>query len=241
MPSVLHLYQHFYLNPARQRFSHLEEMNYCDLFPCTMFFQSIHETVLTLLFLLYVVLPRLSRAITTRVQRRRHGCAAPRRLPARSYLFGLDTILDNLQQLRQNRKIKTVYSQHQEHGNTFESFPLDKRVVSTVDARNIQIILSTEQEKFGVGPIRERATQPMTGRGIITSDGRAWSRGRRIIIPTFTRSQIADNVMFEGHIGRFLNLLPKDGKWANLQPLFDRLVRYHNLLPHQQPVLMLEG
>jgi cytochrome P450 len=64
----------------------------------------------------------------------------------------------------------------------------------------------------------------MTGPGIISNDGKVWEHARAMIRPAFTRSQVANGEMFDVHVERFLALLAGDGKTADLQPLFDRLV-----------------
>lgn len=155
---------------------------------------------------------------------RRNGCASPARLAAKDPIFGLDTVADNMRAMAEKRRIKMIYSQFGHYGRTFESWPFGRRVISTVDTRNVQFVLSTEHKKFGIGPIRELAQTPMTGKGIITSDGEVWRHGRDMIRPTFTRDHIANRDMFENHVKRFLELLPKDEETVDLQPLFDRLV-----------------
>jgi cytochrome P450 len=85
-------------------------------------------------------------------------------------------------------------------GRQFEFYLFERRVIATIDPHNVQFALATEFEKFGVGPARERATVPMMGRGIICADGKIWREGRDLIMPTFTRSQIADRDVFEKHV-----------------------------------------
>lgn len=174
--------------------------------------------------LLFVLAPSLLQRVVVARASRRNGCASPIRLAAKDPIFGLDTVADNMRTMAKKRRIKMIYSQFEQYGRTFESWPFGRRVISTVDARNIQFVLSTEHTKFGVGPVRELAQTPMTGKGIITSDGEVWRHGRNMIRPTFTRDHIADGDMFEKHVKRFLDLLPKDEGTVDLQPLLDRLV-----------------
>lgn len=192
---------------------------------------------LALALVLLIVVPPTKRRIGAARASKRYGCAAPPRLPAKDPVFGIDTVRDSMRAAKENRRIKTIYSQYQKYGRTFESWPFGRRVVSTVDARNIQFILATEHEKFGVGPVRELAQVPMTGKGIITSDGEVWRHGRDMIRPTFTRSQINDPEMFDRHVGRFLALLPNNDDTVDLKELFDRLVSTSALLTHL--ILML--
>ncbi|KAF2792105.1 putative cytochrome P450 alkane hydroxylase [Melanomma pulvis-pyrius CBS 109.77] len=180
---------------------------------------------LAFISIIQFVYVRIQHRIALAEASRSQNCATPPHLPTKDFLFGLDTVFENLRALKRNGRIKQISSQHQELGKTFESYPFGRRVVSTVDVRNIQAVLSGQQEKFGVGPIREHAQGPMTGRGIITSDGGVWMHGRDMVKPTFSRSQIADRGLFEGFVQRFLQLLPIDeGRIVDLQPLFDRLI-----------------
>lgn len=181
---------------------------------------------LAVIFVLRAIFLRVYRRLELAKISRSQNCAAPPRIPSRDPFFGIDTILDNFHSLKNNFRIKQVVAQHQKYGTTFESFPFGRRVISTADARNIQAVLSTQHEKFGVGPIREGATGPMLGNGIIASDGEAWMHGRAMIKPTFLRSQIADRVVFEGFVGRLLQMLDGKGAVVDLQPLFNRLVSW---------------
>ncbi|ORY13521.1 cytochrome P450 [Clohesyomyces aquaticus] len=156
--------------------------------------------------------------------KKQHGCAEPPTLPSKDPFFGIDTVRNNLQQMKENRRIRTVYELSHKLGFTFQSWPFGRRVISTVDPRNVQFIFATEAHNFGVAPQREKAQSPLTGVGLITSDEPIWSRMRPLIKPTFTRTQIADRELFDVHVERFLNLLPKDGSTVNLRPLFERLI-----------------
>ena len=65
----------------------------------------------------------------------------------------------------------------------------------------------------------------MIGKGIMDTDGGAWSRSRGLIMPTFARSRIADRKFFDRHFQRFLACLPTDGTTTvDLKPLFEKLV-----------------
>jgi cytochrome P450 len=174
--------------------------------------------------ILFVILSRVRHLIAYRTAARRRGCSAPPRLPSKDPMFSIDNVLADLRQRKEKRKIKTLYATFQKLGKTFESYPFGRRVIATVDPRNVQFVLATGFEKFGVGPARAMATVPMMGRGIIVTDGKEWREGRDFIMPTFTRSQIADRDMFEKHVQRFLKRLPSDGRTTDLGPLFDQLV-----------------
>lgn len=158
------------------------------------------------------------------------GCAAPKTLPSRDPLFGIDTVVSTFKSIKDHCRMRTTQKQTRLYGHTFQSFPFGRRVITTISPRNVQTVLSLEHEKFGVGPIR-RPAEDMVGKGIISNDGKVWEHGRSMIRPAFARSQIADRGMFERHVERLLALLSQDNSVVDLQPLFDRLVRWpdHNL------------
>lgn len=179
--------------------------------------------ILTLPTLLFIV-PRIRYTIAYRRALKRYGCAPPPRLPSKDPIFGVDNVLIDMKQRKEKRRVRSLYNTFRSLGKTFEFFPFGRRVIATVDARNVRFVLATDFKKFGVGPAREKATMPMMGRGIICVDGEPWRKGRDLILPTFARSQIADRDMFEKHVQRFMERLPHDGTTVDLAPLFDRLV-----------------
>jgi cytochrome P450 len=183
-------------------------------------------STLAVVFLLRVIFLRVYSRLELAKISRSQNCAAPPRIPSRDPFLGIDTVLNNFRALKNNVRIKQVVSQHQKYGTTFESFAFGRRVISTIDPRNIQAVLSTQHERFGVGPVREGAVEPMLGKGIISSDGETWMHGRAMVKPTFTRGQIADPVVFEGFMKRFLEVVDGERGVVDLQPWFDKLVSW---------------
>lgn len=184
-------------------------------------------TILTLLILL-PILPILKHRLALYLSSRRHpNTASPPRIPSIDPIFGLDTILSDLQSRKEKNKVKTTYAQFALYSKTFAAYPFGRRTITTCDPRNVQFILSTEAEKFGNAPVRE-ATVSMLGRGIINSDGEEWRRSRGLVMPTFTRARIAEREGFERHVRRFLEGLRRreDGREVvvDLKLFFDSLV-----------------
>jgi cytochrome P450 len=171
-----------------------------------------------------LLLSRTRHLIAYRIAAKRRGCSTPPRLPSKDLIFGVDNVLADLRQRKENRKMRTWFETFQRLGRTFEYFPFGRKVVATTDPRNVRFVLATEFEKFGVGPARERATVPMMDHGIICADGKNWREGRNLIMPTFTRNQIADRDKFDKHIERFSRRLPSDGWMTDLGPLLDQSV-----------------
>lgn len=151
-------------------------------------------------------------------------CADPPSIPSRDPIFGLDTVFQIFQQVKEHRRMRSTHGMIRRYGHTYQSFPFGSRTVTTIHPQNLQKIF-TEIDTFGVAAQRERATEPMLGRGIVSSDGLVWADARAMIKPTFSKSQIADSRMFSAHVDQFMQLLPRDNSEVDLQPLFDRLVR----------------
>ncbi|RFU28179.1 hypothetical protein B7463_g8167, partial [Scytalidium lignicola] len=94
----------------------------------------------------------------------------------------------------------------------------------TNNPKNIQAMLGTQFEDFGVGDQRRRGFLPMLGDGIFTQDGKAWEHSRALLRPQFTRDQVGDLELEETHIQRFLMHIPSESSgWTSevdLGPLF---------------------
>jgi hypothetical protein len=197
----------------------------------------IHRVVLAVCFIVIsrFIFNKFKAKVAFLKASKRNNCAEPPEILSRDPIFGLDTVLQSFRQMKEHRRMKSTYAMFQRYGHTYQSFPFGRRTVSTIHPQNLQMIF-TENDTFGVGPLRERASEPMIGRGIVSSDGAVWAHARTMIKPTFNKSQIADRSVFSAHLEKFLQLLPRDGSEVDLQPLFDRLVRYFSLLNKQDMV-----
>ncbi|KAF2120036.1 n-alkane-inducible cytochrome P450 [Lophiotrema nucula] len=69
----------------------------------------------------------------------------------------------------------------------------------TVDPENIEAILSTKFEDYGLGS-RRLAFMPLLGEGIFTQDGPAWKRSRELIRHQFARVQRQNLHVFAPHV-----------------------------------------
>lgn len=65
---------------------------------------------------------------------------------------------------------------------------------------------------------------PLFDHGINTTDGEFWQYSRSLIGPTFSRAEICNFSSLEVHVGRLLDLIPRNRSEFDLQPLFSRLV-----------------
>lgn len=64
------------------------------------------------------------------------------------------------------------------------------------------------------------------GDGIPITDGSARVHSRALSKPISKRSRIGNFAVFERHVGRILDLLPRSGDVVDIQPLVKRLVWY---------------
>jgi cytochrome P450 len=174
---------------------------------------------------LTLVLPILTHRTKLHLASLRRACASPPLRPSSDPLFGLDILFTNINYLKTNQRVKQWHNSFRQYGATYGFYLFGKRTIATIDARNVQFVLATEFEKFGVGPGRLKGSLPMVGRGVINTDGEVWRKGRDLIMPVFSRSQIANREMFERHFAKFLERLQGCGdETVDLKPMFDELV-----------------
>lgn len=175
------------------------------------------------LVLILILSPIAKQRLSLLLASRRHVCAPPPREPSKDPIFNLDIILARVRARKEKNSIKKNFDDFVRFGRTLEAYPLGYRDITTCDPRNIQFFLATEADNFGNAPSRA-VIIPLLGKGIMNQDGAAWRNSRGLIMPTFTRSRIADRDFFDRHFGRFLDGLPKDGTAVDLKPLFEELV-----------------
>lgn len=111
--------------------------------------------------------------------------------------------------------------------NTYSFEFLNAEAIATNDPKNIQAILSTQFQDFGLGSTRRNCFLPFFGHGIFTEDGKEWERSRAMLRPHFSRSQISDLSSEEAHVQDLLRALPlKESGWTaqvDLEVLFYRM------------------
>lgn len=71
--------------------------------------------------------------------------------------------------------------------------------------------------------MRLLASEPLIGKGLMTTDSAHWARSRTVLQPLFSRTQSTNYFTLETHVARFIDLIPKDGSTTDLQPLFAEL------------------
>ena len=90
----------------------------------------------------------------------------------------------------------------------------------TTDPENVEAILSTRFEDYGLGS-RRLAGFPLLGEGIFVQDGHAWKRSRELIRRQFVRVQKKTPEAFTSHVDELIFSIAEaavDGR-VDLRPL----------------------
>ena len=119
----------------------------------------------------------------------------------------------------EHRWVEFIADQYATYGNTFRHNMIGREMVSTIEPENLKAVLATQFNDFCLGS-RHREFYPLLGDGIFTLDGAGWSHARGLLRPQFTRDQVADLDLMDGHISRLVELIPKDGSSFDIQHLF---------------------
>lgn len=80
-------------------------------------------------------------------------------------------------------------------------------------------MLATDFNKWSLGRERIDEVTSYLGAGIFVNEGAAWKHSREMLRPCFERSVVSDTEMFERHVQRLFQVVPKDGSEVDLQPL----------------------
>ncbi|KAF2828990.1 cytochrome P450 [Ophiobolus disseminans] len=145
-----------------------------------------------------------------------HGCKEPPKLP-------LDLNVVNKQAALEHTFLETTTRLFAEHGKTYKATRSGRTIIRTCDPEVSKAVLSTQFEHFGLQPIRYEEGKGFFGNGILVTDGPQWKHSRTLIRPTFDIAHVANFGRLEGHVMRFMNLLPRDGSTVDLFPLLKRL------------------
>jgi cytochrome P450 len=66
----------------------------------------------------------------------------------------------------------------------------------------------------------------LCGRGFLTTDGEIWNHSRKLLKPTFARSNLLDLSTVGNELDNLIESLPTDGTTVDLQPLLSTMVRF---------------
>ncbi|KAL8662719.1 MAG: hypothetical protein Q9202_004504 [Teloschistes flavicans] len=107
-------------------------------------------------------------------------------------------------------------------GPNFEISILGALGYTTFDPENVEAILSSRFDDFGVGKRRE-SMFPFIGEGIFTQDGPAWKHSRDLLRQPFLKTHYQDLKGFQEPINSLLSVLSSSTGAVDLQPLFFQL------------------
>ncbi|KAJ5251197.1 hypothetical protein N7489_001607 [Penicillium chrysogenum] len=164
---------------------------------------------------------------------RKIGCGEPPLYPSQ-HPFGISTLLETLDAAREKRlpqlaerRIAFLSRRHNRYVSTFRMCQAGRENLFTADPKNIQSMLATQFNDFGLGEMRRNVAEPLAGHGIFTTDGESWSRSRSLLRPQFTRDRMSNLDREERHVHNALRAIPtrSDG-WSSavdIQAIFFRL------------------
>jgi hypothetical protein len=105
------------------------------------------------------------------------------------------------------------------HGPTFQlDSLLGADTIVTIAPENLQAIYSTGKD-FGIQPIRLPTMEYFCGVGFLTTDGSLWQHSRKLLKPSFSKSNISDLSFLNHEIDKLFAKIPSDGSVVDLQPL----------------------
>ncbi|OCK99714.1 cytochrome P450 [Cenococcum geophilum 1.58] len=178
---------------------------------------------LFLAYVIYAYIERRKEYKADKVFGERHGCMPiQKRLPYK-WPLALDVFKRQYDALVAGNLLdfQAEYFDKTKVGQTFEVKLLGRIGYFTTDPKNLEAILSTNFEDWGLGS-RRPGLFPMIGEGIFTQDGHPWKRSRELLRRQFMRIQYQDVKVFEGPINNLLATLSSSTGVMDLQPEFFR-------------------
>jgi cytochrome P450 len=119
--------------------------------------------------------------------------------------------------------IPSLYRFHQRYGKTFQLQSLIAQpTVMTLAPINIKVVNSAKE--FGIEPMRLAGMEQFCGRGFLTTDGVIWQHSRKLLKPSFARSNLVNLDFLSQQVDHFLSQLPTEGDTVDLQPLLYTMV-----------------
>ncbi|GAQ07671.1 cytochrome P450 52A12 [Aspergillus lentulus] len=173
--------------------------------------------LLTAVYTTFLVLRYFQQLYKHRKQARSLRCQPPAK--GEAGIFGISSFLRLRKAVKEKRWIELIAEQYGKYGNTFAQTIFGQPLVATIEPENLKAVLATQFNDFELGT-RHQEFYPLLGDGIFTLDGAGWSHARALLRPQFTRDQVADLDLMDGHISRLIDLVPKDGSPFDIQRLF---------------------
>ncbi|PNP47752.1 hypothetical protein THARTR1_10437 [Trichoderma harzianum] len=150
-----------------------------------------------------------------------HGCQPPAKYPHRDPFWGYDLLMERIKAAKDGRQLALYMEHFSIYGKTWEENFLGKRVINTMEMKNIQHVASSGFEDYGKGS--NAMGKRFLGDGIFSQDGPEWKHSRDMIKPIFSRSELSDVERLNFHIDRLVNLIPRDGSMIDLQDPINKM------------------
>ncbi|PSN66381.1 cytochrome P450 [Corynespora cassiicola Philippines] len=155
-----------------------------------------------------------------------HGCLPMQTKFPSKWPFALDILKKQYDALPSKRLLAFQSQYFDKIGPNMELKLFGAAGYMTTDPKNIESLLSTNFEDWGLGS-RVGGLFPLLGQGIFTQDGRAWKHSREILRRQFARIQYQNLKVFDEHIEELVSGLSAaagEGKdtIVDMQPFFFR-------------------
>lgn len=191
--------------------------------------QGLYEPRALRIILTIVLSAALAWLLLGRSQRRRaesrfaaeKGCLPPKIWNSR-WPFGLDMLVKALKYARTMQILQFFLEVVDDNGTTFVQELLGATGIDTVDPENIEAVLSSNFEDYGLG-LRAPHFRPLLGSGIFTQDGALWKHSRALLRPQFASNRSQNFEQIKNCVQDLISSIPGDGSTVDLQPLFFKL------------------
>lgn len=150
-----------------------------------------------------------------------HECGSIPKLPQWDPFLGIDVLFEDYRHFVRHTVSALRKSRHDRFGNTYGYTCLGKPAINTIDPDNVHAVMGVKSCDYTIGSFRRGLLSPVVGHGILTLDGMAWRKARRICRPLF-KSLVLATIPFERHIQRFFQVVPQDGTAFNIMDLIQR-------------------
>ncbi|KAK4635923.1 Cytochrome P450 monooxygenase alt2 [Fulvia fulva] len=188
------------------------------------------QVVLLLLSLVaYAIANKVIRWHRCRVFAEKNDCKEPHGISGHGPLAFLDGWwrIGRVQKMLETGEdlLDDIFADQFKDANTIEQTQFEgSKLLATIEPANIQAMLATQFNDFGIGSRRINMFYPLLGNSIFSSDGQSWAHARALFRPQFSREQINDLDETENASRALINAIgPVDSAgWTNgteLQPL----------------------
>ncbi|KAJ5984237.1 hypothetical protein N7481_006336 [Penicillium waksmanii] len=150
-----------------------------------------------------------------------NGCKKAPRLKNR-WPLGVDRLIQ-IWTADADQRLMDLFTFHfKDVGTTLEQKFLGTIAFGTIEPRNLEAMMSSQEKDFGFG-LRRQIFFPLLGDGIFTQEGEPWRHSRKILQPQFGKQQYNDLEVFQVHINNLLDRISEKDDRVDLQSLFFRL------------------